>query len=126
MPYFGRSRKLHANPSVDPMGKRAVVLSDLEDLALVACDDQVLPALAARDVIASYLSLGISVRDIRGVYGKLYALGLVKPYRERGGKAVVASFEGTRTRDLSFRATRKGVLYLKQPRKRSSPSLQRP
>jgi hypothetical protein len=98
------------------MVKRLFVLTELEDLALVACDDQHLPALVARDIIASWLKRRISVREMRAAYAKLLALGLLQSYRERAGRVYVAPFEGTRTRDLSFRATPKGRRHLQKPR----------
>jgi hypothetical protein len=98
------------------MVTRNVALSELQDLALASCDDQHLEALVAREVISSFLARDISVREIRGAYGVLLALGLVKAYQEKGGKVRAAMFEGTRTRDLLFRATRRGVAQLKRPR----------
>src|SRR5690349_18508187 len=98
------------------MGKRPFVLTEIEDYALCACDDQILGALVTRDIISQYLKVNISVRDMRRVYERLLGYGLVKPYRGPCNKERPARFKGTRTRDLSFQATRKGVLYLKRPR----------
>lgn len=98
------------------MGSRPFVLTELEEYVLSACDDQNVGALVARDIISQYLARDISVRDMRKVYERLLGLGLVEPYRGRHGQRRVAPFRGTRTRDLSFKATREGVLYLKRPR----------
>jgi hypothetical protein len=98
------------------MVERPFVLTEIEDLALCACDDQILGALVTRDIISQYLQIKISVRDMRRVFERLSSYGLVKPYRGPCNRERPARFTGTRTRDLSFQATRKGVLYLKRPR----------
>ena len=96
------------------MRKHSVALSELQDLALAACDDQHLRALAARSVLSSWLQRDVPLHELRSAYGRLLDLGFLRTYRERSVRAYVAPFVGTRTRDLSVRATSKGRTYLKR------------
>ena len=98
------------------MEKRPFELAEIEEYVLAACVDQNVGALVARDIISQYLARDISIRDMRKVYERLLGLGLVETYRGRHGKRRIAPFRGTRTRDLSFKATREGIRYLKRPR----------
>ena len=95
------------------MRKRPFILTELEDLALAACDDQHLRALSARTVLSSWLARDVSLRELRLAYSRLLELGLLRSYRERAGRAYASPFVGTRTRDLAVRATPKGRNYLK-------------
>jgi hypothetical protein len=99
------------------MDMSSFVLTEVEQYVLAACDDQNVGALVARNIISQHLARDISIRDMRKAYERLLGLGLVEPYRGRHGKRCVAPFKGTRTRDLSFKATHEGVLFLKRTRR---------
>jgi hypothetical protein len=96
------------------MRKRSVTLTELQDLALAACDDEHLRASAARWALTSWLGREVPFRELRSAYGRLLDLGFLRTYRERQGRAYAAPFVGTRTRDLAVRATPKGRAYLKR------------
>jgi hypothetical protein len=94
------------------------MLSDLEDRALAACDDQHLAATTAQGILSSWFVRDISTGEMRNVYARLIRLGLLKAYVRRRGVLVAAPLLGNRTRSLQVRATAKGRRYLsRKPRK---------
>jgi hypothetical protein len=98
--------------------RRTFMLSDLEDRALAACDDQHLAVPTAQDILSSWFVRHISTGEMRDVYARLSELGLLKTYVRRGGVLVAAPLLGSRTRSLQVRATAKGRRYLsRKPRK---------
>jgi hypothetical protein len=99
------------------MRRRPFVLTDLEDRALAACDDQYLKVSIAQAILSSWFARSISTREMRLVYRKLSNLGLLHAYMMRGGRAVRAPFPGCRTASLIVRSTVKGRSYLSWPRR---------
>jgi hypothetical protein len=98
--------------------RRTFMLSDLEDRALAACDDQHLPVRTAQAILSSWFARDISTGEIRDVYARLIKLGLLKTYVRRREVLVAAPLLGNRTRVLHVRATASGRRYLShQPRK---------
>ena len=97
---------------------KSLVLTDLEDRALAACDDRHLDALSARAVLSSWFARKISIGEMRDVYTRLSDLGLLGIYVRRRGVLVAAPMLGNRTRLLHVRATADGRRYLsRKPRR---------
>ncbi len=103
-----------------------LVLTKLETCVLSSCEGQNVGARVAREIISRYLGRDVSVREMRATYARLLELDLVEPLTGRHGDRRRALFKGTRTSEFSFRATRKGVLYLKRPSRASTPPLEQP
>ena len=99
------------------MRRRLFVLTELEDSALAACDDQFLEARSAQIVLGSWFDRRISTRELRQLYRKLADLGLLGAYIKRSGRIVRSQFTGCRTASLLVRATAKGRKYLSAPRR---------
>jgi hypothetical protein len=97
--------------------RRPFVLTDLEDRALAACDDQYLAVRSAQMILSSWFDRRISTPEMRQLYRKLSDLGLLRAYVMRGGRIVRSPFLGRRTVSLLVRATTKGRSYLKWPRR---------
>jgi len=97
--------------------RRAFVLTDLEDRALAACDDQYLAIRSAQIILSSWFDRSVSTREMRQLYRKLDNLGLLRAYVVRNGRRVMSPFLGHRTMSLFVRATRKGCNYLTWPRR---------
>jgi hypothetical protein len=97
--------------------RRPFVLTDLEDRALAACDDQHLAVRTAQMVLGSWFGRAIATSEMREIYRKLAGLGLLYVYVMRGGRAVRSPFLGCRTMALLVRATSKGREYLAWPRR---------
>jgi hypothetical protein len=97
--------------------RRPFVLTDLEDRALAACDDQILPIRTAQAVLSSWFHRSIPTREMRELYQKLAALGLLHPYVMVDRRTTRTPFLGRRTVSLSVRATAKGRKYLNWPRR---------
>jgi hypothetical protein len=94
------------------------MLSDLEDRALAACDDQHLAVPTAQAILSNWFVRDISTGEMRDVYARLVELGLLKTYVCRLGVLVAAPLLGNRTRSLQVRATANGRRYLsRKPRK---------
>lgn len=94
------------------MTRRTFMLTDLEDRALAACDDQHLAVPTAQGILSNWFVRGISTGEMRDVYARLIELGLVKTYVRRRGVLVAVPLSGNRTRSLQVRATAKGQSYL--------------
>jgi hypothetical protein len=90
------------------MIRRTFMLSDLEDRALAACDDQHLAVPTAQAILSSWFVRDISTGEMRDVYARLIELGLLNTYVRRRGVLVAAPLLGNRTRSLQVRATAKG------------------
>ena len=60
------------------MIRRTFILSDLEDRALAACDDQHLAVPTAQDILSSWFVRDVSTGEMRGVYARLSDLSLSK------------------------------------------------
>ena len=100
------------------MIRRTFMLSDLEDRALAACDDQHLAVPTAQAILSSWFDRDIPTREMRDVYARLSKLGLLKTYTRSRGVLVAAPLLGNRTRSLQVRATARGRRYLsRKPRK---------
>jgi hypothetical protein len=97
--------------------RRLFVLTDLEDRALAACDDQHLAVRSAQIILGSWFDCTIPTREMRQIYRKLADLGLLHGYVMRRGRAVRSPFLGCRTMSLFVRATSKGRDYLTWPRR---------
>lgn len=94
------------------------MLTDLEDRALAACDDQHLAVPTAQTILSSWFARDISTGEMRDVYARLIELGLLRTYVRRRKVLVAAPLLGNRTRSLQVRATAKGRRYLsRKPRK---------
>jgi hypothetical protein len=83
------------------------MLSDLEDRALAACDDQHLAAPTALGILSGWFVRDMSTGEMRDAFARLIRLGLLKAYVRRRG-VLVAALLGNRTRSLQVRATAKG------------------
>jgi hypothetical protein len=94
------------------MIRRTFMLSDLEDRALAACDDQHLAMPTAQAILSNWFVRDISTGEIRDVYARSIELGLMTTYVCRLGVLVAAPLLGNRTRSLQVRATAKGRRYL--------------
>jgi hypothetical protein len=94
------------------------MLTDLEDRALAACDDQHLPVPTAQAFLSSWFARDISTGEIPELYARLIELELLKTFVRRQEMLVAAPLLGNRTRSLQVRATAKGRRYLnRKPRK---------
>lgn len=98
--------------SLDPMKQRPYVLTDMEDRALAACDDMYLETTIARGVLETWYERPIPFRELRQVYSRLEALGLMRPYVKQNSRICASTIPGHRTQDLLMRATAKGREYL--------------
>jgi hypothetical protein len=85
------------------MVKRPFVLTDLEDRALAACDDQYLRATAAQAVLSGWFSRSIPISEMRAIYACLRALDLLRTYVLRSGRVLPATMAGHRASSLPFR-----------------------
>jgi hypothetical protein len=94
------------------MKSRPYVLTDIEDLALAACDDMYLEGSIARDILSTWYERVVPYRELRAAYSRLIQLGLMRAYANRNHRIVLVQLSGHRTRDLAFRATAKGRQYL--------------
>jgi len=99
------------------MMRRTFMLTDLEDRALAACDDQHLAVPTAQAILSIWFVRDISTGEMRDVYARLIELRLLKTYVRRRGVLVAAPLLGNRTRSLQVRATTNGRRYLsRKPR----------
>lgn len=99
------------------MSRRQFILTDIEDRALAACDDMYLETHIARAVLESWYGRTIPYRELRRVYARLFALGLLRTYKRRDGRIRRSPMEGNRTQTLLVRATAYGCTYLSWPRR---------
>lgn len=94
------------------MKSRPFILSDIEDLALAACDDMYLEASSARNILSTWYERVVLYRELRAAYARLIQLGLLRAYAKRNHRIVLVQLPGHRTRDLAVRATSSGRQYL--------------
>ncbi len=113
MPHFGAcTRRLTLG--VKPMKKRwPFIITDLEDRALAMCESAYVNVSLAKRILEWWYQRSVLFAELRQVYEKLHAIGLINVYT-RYAKTFVREqgFRGHRTRALSFRATRKAKRYL--------------
>jgi hypothetical protein len=75
------------------MLRQNFILFDLEDRALVACDDQYLPVPTAQAILSSWFDRDIPTHEIRAIYARLSELGLLKVF-VRTGAVLIALVTG--------------------------------
>ena len=94
------------------------IITDLEDRALAMCERAYVNASLAKRILESWYQRSVPFAELRQVYEKLHAIGLINVYTRSVKTFVVEQgFRGHRTRALSFRATRKAERYLNSGRR---------
>ena len=89
------------------------IVTDFEDRALAMCESAYVNAPLAKRILESWYQRSVPFAELRQVYEKLHAIGLINVYTRYGKTFVLEQgFRGHRTRALSFRATRKSERYL--------------
>ena len=99
------------------MATSAFPLTELEDLALAACDDQYLEASSSRAILSQWLERPIQYTELRSALRRLRSFGLLRTYVKRHGRIVRAEMHGCPTHALLLRGTPEGRAYLRGPRR---------
>src|SRR5712664_3428293 len=107
----GRRGSIRDLAGTTQMMRRTFMLTDLEDRALAACDDQHLAVPTTQAILSIWFVRDISTGEMRDVYARLIELRLLKTYVRRRGVLVAAPLLGNRTRSLQVRATTNGRRY---------------
>ena len=94
------------------MAKRPFMLTDLEDLALAACDDMYLESTIAQDILSTWYERKVPLRELRAAYLRLIELGLLRSYVKHDGRVRLAALTDNRTSIILVRATKAGNDYL--------------
>ena len=103
---------------LDPVETVPFTLTDLEDQALAACDDDYLEASVLKSVLVHWHAREITFRELRNGLIKLCGLGLMRTYTKRSGRVTACPFRGNRTSAILVKATTKGRRYLARGKRR--------